>query len=114
VHSPETIATFEIPGVDMVQGEAPTEFANNDLDFASSNNDNANPLLVNTPPPVNNAPVVTKISTYKGIHRSTQVCTQPKLQYIPAYGEKNYLYATTALSRKMQDDIEYCYNQYYH
>ena len=75
VHTPETVATVEIPGVDMVQGEAPTEFVNNDLDFSPANEDNVDPPLVDTPPPVNDATVVTEISTYGGVCRSTRVRT---------------------------------------
>ena len=59
---------------------------------------------------LNNAPMVTEISTGGGVRRSTPVCTQPKLQYIPAHGGKKYSYATTALGRKMLDDVEFCYN----
>ena len=91
----------------MVQGEAPKEFVDNDLDFAPTNKDNVDTPLVDTPPPVNNAPVVTKISTDGGVCRSTWVCTQPKPQYIPAHGGKKYLYATTVIGRKILDIVEY-------
>jgi hypothetical protein len=82
VHIPETVATVKIPGVDMAQGEAPTEFVDNDLNFAPPNEDSVDPPLVDTPPPVEDAPVG---STDEGIRRSTIVCTQPK-PFIPAYG----------------------------
>ena len=107
VHTPETVATVKILGVDMVQGKAPTEIVDIDLNFAPTDDNNVDPPLVDTPPPVNNAPVVTKISTDGGVRRSTWVCTQPKPQYIPAHGGNKYSYATTAISRKMQDDVDY-------
>jgi hypothetical protein len=91
----------------MVQGESPTEFVDNDLDFAPTNEDNVGLSLVDTPPPVTNL-MVTNISTDGGVRRSTWVHTQPKLQYIPAHGGKKYSYATTALGIKMLDDVEYC------
>ena len=78
VHTPKTVATVKIPRLDMVQGEAPTEFVENDLNFAPTNKENFDPPLVDTPPPVNNALVVTKISTDGGVHRSTWACTHPK------------------------------------
>ena len=111
MHTPETVATVKIPGVDMVQGQAPTEYVDNDLSFAPTNKDNVDPPLVETPPPVNNAPVVTKISTDGGIRRSTWVRTQPKPQYTSAHGGKKYSYATTAIGRQMLDGVEYCYRK---
>ena len=81
VHTPETVATVEIPGVDMVQGDVPTDFVNNVLNFAPPNEDSIDSPLVDTPPPVKDAPVG---STNEGIRRSTRVCMQPK-PFIPAY-----------------------------
>ncbi len=72
MHTLETVATVKIPGMDMVQGDAPTEFVDNDLDFAPTNEYSVDPPLVDTPPPVNNALVVTKISTDGGVRRSTR------------------------------------------
>ena len=91
----------------MVQGDAPTEFVDNDLDFAPPNKDSVDPPLVDTPPPVKDAPVE---STDEGICRSMRVHMQPK-PFIPAYGGKKYAYAITALGSKMLEDVEYCYSQ---
>ena len=55
VHTPETVTTVEIPGVDVVQEEAPTEFVDNDLDFAPTNEDSVDPPLADTPSPVEDA-----------------------------------------------------------
>jgi hypothetical protein len=40
-----------------------------------------------------------------------RVCTQPKPQYIPAFSEKLYSFATMALGTRMLDDVHYSYNQ---
>jgi hypothetical protein len=69
VHTAE--ADDEIPGVDMVQEQD----ADVDLDFASADEGNVKPPLVDIPPPVNDAPVVSEVATDGGTHRSTQICT---------------------------------------
>jgi hypothetical protein len=76
VHTAE--ADDEIPGVDMVQEQD----IDVDRNFAPANEGNVEPPLVDIPPPVNDTPVVSKVPTDGGTRRSTQVCTQPKPQYI--------------------------------
>ncbi len=82
-----------------------------DLNFAPANEGNAKPPLVDIPPPVNDAPVVSEVPTDGGTHRSTQICTQPKPQYIPAFSGKIYSFATTVLGTKMLNNVAYGYNQ---
>jgi hypothetical protein len=82
-----------------------------DLDFAPADKGNVEPPLVDIPPPVNDAPVVSKVSTDGGTHRSTQIRTQPKPQYIPAFSGKTYSFATTVLGTKMLNNVAYGYNQ---
>ncbi len=82
-----------------------------DLNFAPANKGNAEPPLVDIPPPVNDAPVVSEAPTDGGTRRSTQICTQPKPQYIPAFSGKTYSFATMVLGTKMLDNVAYCYNQ---
>jgi hypothetical protein len=84
VHTAE--ADDKIPGVDMVQEQD----VDVDLDFAPANDGNVKPPLVDIPPPFNNAPVVSKAPSDGGAHRSTRICTQPKLQYVPAFSGKTY------------------------
>jgi hypothetical protein len=67
--------------------------------------------LVDIPPPVNDAPVVSKVPTYGGPRRSTRIHTQPKPQYVAAFIGKTYSFATTVLSTKMLDNVAYGYNQ---
>ncbi len=74
VHTAE--ANDEIPGVGMVQEQD----VDVDLDFAPADDGNVEPPLVDIPPPVNDAPVVSKVSTDGGTRRSTQIRTQPKPQ----------------------------------
>ncbi len=105
VHTAE--ADDKIPGVDMVQEQD----VDVDLDFAPANEGNVNPPLVDIPPPVNDAPVVSDVPTDGGTHRSMQVCTQLKPQYIPAFSGKLYSFATTALGTRILDDVDYSYNQ---
>ncbi len=57
VHTAE--AYDEMPGVDMVQ-EQDVDF---DLDFTPADGGNVEPPLVDIPPPVNDAPVVSKVPT---------------------------------------------------
>jgi hypothetical protein len=104
VHTAE--ADDGIPGVDMVQEQD----IDDDLNFAPANKGNVN-LLVDIPPPVNDAPVVSNLPIDGGTHRSMQVRTQPKLQYIPAFRGESYSFATTALGTSMLDDVDYSYNQ---
>ncbi len=61
VHTAE--ADDEIPGVDMVQEQ---ELEDVDLDFAPADNGNVEPPLVDIPPPVNDAPVVSEVPTDGG------------------------------------------------
>ena len=105
VHTAE--ADDEIPGVDMVHEQD----VDVDLDFAPADDSNVEPPLVDIPPPVNDAPVVSKVPTDGGTCRSKQICTQPKSQYIPAFSGKTYSFATTVLGTKMLDDVAYGYNQ---
>jgi hypothetical protein len=65
VHTAE--ADDEIPGVDMVQEQD----VDVDLNFAPANDGNVEPPLVDIPPPVNDAPVVSKVPTDGGTRRST-------------------------------------------
>jgi hypothetical protein len=65
VHTAE--ADDEIPGVVMMQEQD----VDVDLDFAPANEGNVEPPLVDIPPPVNDAPVVSKVSTDGGTRRST-------------------------------------------
>ncbi len=97
----------KIPGVDMVQEQN----VDVDLDFAPANEGNVEPPLVDIPPPVNDAPVVSEVPTDGGTHRSIQICTQPKPQYIPAFSGKTYSFATMVLGTKMLDNVAYGYNQ---
>ncbi len=105
VHTAE--ADDEIPGVDMVQEQD----SDVDLDFAPANDGNVKTALVDIPPPVNDAPVVSKIPTDGGTRRSTHIRMQPKPQYIPAFSGKMYSFATTVLGTKMLEDVAYGYNQ---
>ncbi len=57
VHTAE--ADDEIPGVDMVQEQE----VDVDLNFAPADKGNVKPPLVDIPPPVNDAPVVSKVPT---------------------------------------------------
>jgi hypothetical protein len=105
VHTAE--ADDKIQGVDMVQEQDVVV----DLDFAPANEGNVEPPLVDIPPPVNDATMVSKVPTDGGTRRSTQICIQPKPQYIPAFSGKMYSFATTVLGTKMLDDVAYGYNQ---
>jgi hypothetical protein len=105
VHTAE--ADDKIPGVDRVQEQD----IDVDLNFALANKGNVKPPLVDIPPPVNDTPVVSKVTTDDSIHRSTQIHTQPKPQYIPAFSGKTYSFATTVLGTKMLDNVAYGYNQ---
>ncbi len=60
-------ADDEIPGVDMVQEQD----VDVDLDFAPADGGNVELPLVDIPPPVNDAPVVSKVPTDGGTCRST-------------------------------------------
>jgi hypothetical protein len=104
VHTAE--ADDEIPGVDMVQEQD----VDVDLDFAPASEGNAKPPLVDIPPPVNDAPVVSEVPTDGGTRRSTQIFTQPKPQYIPAFSGKTYSFATMVIGTKMLDNVAYGYN----
>ncbi len=57
VHTAE--ADDKIPGVDIVQEQD----VDADLDFALADGGNVEPPLVDIPPPVNDAPVVSKVPT---------------------------------------------------
>ncbi len=105
VHTAE--ANDEIPGVDMVQ-EPDVDV---DLNFAPADNGNVESPLVDIPPPVNDASVVSKVPTDGGPRRSTQIRMQPKPQYIPTFSGKTYSFATTVLSAKMMDNVAHGYNQ---
>ncbi len=105
VHTAE--ADDEIPGVDMVQEQD----VDVDLNFAPADEGNVEPPLVDIQLPVNDAPVVSKVPTDGGTRRSTRVCTQPKLQYIPAFSGKTYSIATMVLGTRMLDNVVYSYNQ---
>jgi hypothetical protein len=105
VHTAE--ADDEIPGVDMVQEQD----VDVDLDFTPANDGNVEPPLVDIPPPVNDAPVVSEVPTDGGTHRSTRIRTQPKPQYIPAFSGKTYSFATMVLGMTMLDNVAYGYNQ---
>jgi hypothetical protein len=82
-----------------------------DLDFAPADEGNVEPPLVEIPPPVNDAPVVSKVPTDGGTCRHTQIRTQSKPQYIPALSGKTYSFATTVLGTKMLDNVAYGYDQ---
>ncbi len=105
VHTAE--ADDKIPGVDLVQEQD----VDVDLNFAPANGSNVEPSLVDISPPVNDSPVMSKVPTDGGARRSTRICTQPKLQYVPAFSGKMYSFATTVLGTKMLDDGAYGYNQ---
>jgi hypothetical protein len=104
VHTAE--ADDEIPGVDMVQEQD----IDVDLDFAPADEGNVEPPLVDIPPPVNDAPVVSEVPTDGGTRRSTQIRMQPKPQYIPAFSGKTYSFATTVHGTKMLNNVAYGYN----
>ena len=55
--------------------------------------------------------MVSMVPTDGGTHRSTQICMQPKPQYIPAFSGKQYSLATTVLGTRMLDNVIYSYNQ---
>ena len=82
-----------------------------DLNFAPANDGIVEPPLVDIPPPVNDATVVSEVPTDGSACRSTQIRTQPKPQNIPAFSGKTYSFATTVLGMKMLDDVAYGYNQ---
>jgi hypothetical protein len=105
VHTAE--ADDEIPGVDMVQEQD----VDVDLDFTLANEGNVEPPLVDIPPPVNDAPVVSEVPTDGGTRRSTRIRTQPKPQYIPAFSGEPYSFARIVLGTKMLDDGAYGYDQ---
>jgi hypothetical protein len=105
VHTAE--ADDEIPGVDMVQEQD----VDVDLNFAPADSGNVEPPLVDIPPPVNDAPVVSKVPTDGGARRSTCICTQPKPQYVPAFSGKTDSFATTVLGTKMLVNGAYGYHQ---
>jgi hypothetical protein len=105
VHTAE--ADDEIPGVDMVQEQD----VDVDLNFAPADDGNVEPPLVDISPPVNDAPVVSKVPTDGGAHRSTRISTQPKPQYVPAFSGKTYSFATMVLGMMMLDNGAYGYNQ---
>jgi hypothetical protein len=105
VHTAE--ADDEIPGLEMVQEQD----ADVDLDFAPADDGNVEPPLVDIPPPINDAPVVSKVPTDGGARRSTYICTQPKPQYVAAFSGKTYSFATTVLGTKMLDNVAYGYSQ---
>jgi hypothetical protein len=105
VHTAE--ADDKIPEVNMVQEQD----ADVDLNFAPANDGNVKPPLVDIPPPVNDAPVVSEVPTDRGANRSTCIRTQPKPQYVPAFSGKKYSFATTVLGTKMLDNVAYGYNQ---
>ncbi len=100
-------ADDEIPGVDMVQEQD----VDVDINFAPADGSNIKPPLVDIPPPVNDAPVVSEVPTDGGTRRSTCVRMQPKPQYVPAFSGKTYSFATTVLGTKMLDNGDYGYNQ---
>ncbi len=104
VHTAE--ADDKIPGVDMVQEQD----VDVDLRFAPANEGNVEPPLVDIPPPVNDAPVVSEVPIDGGARRSTRICTQPK-PYVPAFSGKTYSFATMVLGTKMLGDVAYGYNQ---
>ncbi len=81
-----------------------------DLDFTPANKGNVKPPLVDISPPVDDAPVVSEVPTDGGTRRSTQICTQPKPQNIPAFSGKMYSFATKVLGTKMLDNVAYGYN----
>ncbi len=93
VHTAE--ADDKIPGVDMVQEQD----VDVDLDFAPANKGNVKPPLVDIPPPVNDAPVVSKVPTDGGTRRSTQICNQPKpvVSRLDMYRTKVLMYHTMLL-----------------
>ncbi len=105
VHTAE--ADDKIPVVDMLHEQD----VDVDCNFAPADKGNAGPPLVDIPPPVNDAPVVGEVPTDGGTCRSTQICTQPKPQYIPAFSGKTCSFATTVLGTKMLDNVAYGYNQ---
>jgi hypothetical protein len=105
VHTAE--ADDEIPGADMVQEQD----VDVDLNFIPANEGNVEPSLVDIPPPVNDAPVVSTVPTDGGTRRSTRVRTQPMPQYNPAFSGKTYSFSTTVLGTKMLDDVAYGYGQ---
>ncbi len=105
VHTAE--ADDKIPGVDMVKEQD----VDVNLDFAPADGSNVKPPLVDIPPPVNDVPVVSKVPTDGGTHRSTCIRMQPKPQYIPAFSGNTYSFATMVLGTKMLDDCAYGYNQ---
>ncbi len=82
-----------------------------DLNFAPANEGNVEPPLVDIPPTVNVAPVVSKVPTDGGTCRSTRICTQPKPQYITAFIRKTYSFATMVLGTKVLDNVAYGYDQ---
>jgi hypothetical protein len=98
VHTAE--ADDKIPGVDMVQEQD----VDVDLDFAPAGDGNVDPLLVDIPPPVNDAPVVSEIPIDDGACRSTRICTQPK-PYVPTFSGKTYSFATMVLDTKMLGNV---------
>ena len=110
VHTDETEDVAEIPGVDPVQEQDPTpaETENIDLDYAPAD---VEPLLVDTPPLVNDAPVVEQEPADGGVRRSQRVRTQTKPLYIPAMTGKKYSFATTTLGARMLGEEAYEYDQ---
>ena len=110
MHTEETQA--ETTGVDTAQdlGPTPSETVEHDLNFAPTNDINVDPPMIDTPLPVEDAPVVNEPAV-DGPNRSTRVSVQPKPAYIPLMTGKKYAYATTVLGTKMLADKLYQYNQ---
>jgi len=113
VHTDKTEVIDEIPGVDPVQEQdpTPTETDDIDLDFAPADEGNVEPSLFDTPPLVDDAPVVEQVPADNGVRRSLRVRTQAKPLYTPAMTGKKYSFATTILGARMLGNKAFEYNQ---
>ncbi len=67
--------------------------------------------MVDTPPLVDDAPVVSQVPADDGVRRSQRVRTQAKPLYTLAMTGKKYSFASTILGARMLGDEAYEYNQ---
>jgi hypothetical protein len=111
VHTEDT--QDKITGVDtaQVQDPTPSETKNNDLDFAPTQDISVDPPLIDTPPPIKDAPAANQDPTVEVPRRSTRVSIPYKQPYIPSMSGKKYSYATTKLGTKMLKYDVYDYNK---
>jgi len=108
VHTDETEGVDKISGRNKILHQWRLKIL---IDFAPANEGNVEPQLFDTPPLVDDAPVVEQVPADNGVRRSQQVCTQAKPLYTPAMTGRKYSFATTILGARMLGDKAFEYNQ---